>query len=287
MLDDLVNDYKQRQVRALETLKIRIANIQRELGDIPAANLTERQIDLYVKKRFSEGRKIATVQSEVKCLRQAFMLAQRKNMVEKVPHIPRFRLNNARQGFFEAEDFERVISFLPDYLEDFTRFAYYSGWRRNEIATLEWRDIQDGVIRLRPEVSKTSEGRLLILTGVIADIIDRRREERKDLLPYVFYFEGRRIGRFERSWRTACKKAGVPGKVFHDLRRTAVRNMVRAGIPERTAMSISGHKTRAIFDRYNIVNEEDIRQAMTQTFEYLEQKDKTIFLSAYRTKDAQ
>ena len=283
MLDGLYRDMEQRQLKDLITPQFRINALKKSFGHVSAAALTERQIDVHITQRLKEGRKPATVQCEMGYLLQAFRIAKRKKLVADIPHIPSIKVHNARQGFFEQQDFERVVSFLPEHLKDVARFAYYSAWRKNEIASLLWRDIEDGVIRLRPEASKNSEARVLMLTGVIAEIIDRRRAERKDLVPYVFHRNGKKLGRFDEAWDTACRKAGLPEKLFHDFRRTAVRNMVRAGVPERIAMQISGHKTRSIFDRYNIVNEEDIKEAQRQTFRYLEEK-KVI---PFRPPDAQ
>lgn len=139
-------------------------------------------------------------------------------------------------------------------------FLYRSVWRLGEMKTLEWRDVDLGgeVVHLRPEISKNKDGRLLPLSGEMLEIIERAHSMRRPDCPFVFHRDGEPIGDFRKSWSTACKAAGLHPIVVHDLRRTAVRNMVRAGIGDRVAMALSGHKTRSVFDRYNIVSEADL-----------------------------
>jgi integrase len=132
------------------------------------------------------------------------------------------------------------------------------------------------VIRLRAENSKNGEARKITLNGELEELLERRKVARHIetktgalLAELVFHHDGNPIVDMRKAWAAACKMAGVQGRLFHDLRRTAVRNMVRAGVPEKVAMSISGHKTRSIFDRYNIVSEADLREAMQKTQTYL------------------
>ena len=117
------------------------------------------------------------------------------------------------------------------------------------------------MIRLKPQIAKNKDGRVIIIIGEIANIIARRQAERVESCLYVFHREGHRIKHYNRAWRTAREKAGLPGKLMHDNRRTAARNMDRAGVPRQVAKQITGHKTDSMYNRYNIVNESDLVEA--------------------------
>ena len=90
--------------------------------------------------------------------------------------------------------------------------------------------------------------------------------------PLVFHRDGIPIRRWRTAWRTACQAAGVPTRFLHDCRRTAARNLIRASVPERVAMLLTSHKSRAIFDRYNIIHEQELLEAGDQLVKYLAQR---------------
>ena len=104
---------------------------------------------------------------------------------------------------------------------------------------------------------------------------------------HIFHLDGRKAGDFRKAWRTACMKIGKPELLFHDLRRSAIRNMVRAGIPERVAMTISGHKTRNVFDRYNITSQEDLKEAAQKRHEFFKMQAERLHFGYILPQKAQ
>ena len=180
-----------------------------------------------------------------------------------IPHIPTLAEKKARTGFLEPEQFTTLLETLPDYLKAPVTLAFYTGMRRGEIISLTWDkvNLKEGFIRLEAEDTKSEQARTIYLAGEALEALREARRSRILGNPLVFHRKGKPMGDFRFSWNKACTAAGVPGLLFHDLRRTAVRNMVRAGIPERVCMQISGHKTRSVFERYNITNERDLIEA--------------------------
>ena len=163
---------------------------------------------------------------------------------------------------------------LPPAFRDVLDFAYYSGWRRNEILHLTWSevDLAAGVVRLSPGRSKTDASRLLPLSEPLRQVLVRRRKCRRPDNDRVFHRDGVPVRTWRRALRDACVRAGVPVRLLHDSRRTAARNLVRAGVPERVAMVLTGHKTRCVFDRYNIVNERELFKAGDELVAYLKRR---------------
>ncbi len=223
------------------------------------------------------------INRELTILKRIFSLAIQAGKLLHKPYIPLLQENNTRTGFFELGQFGDVSAHLPAALRPVVEFAYITGWRiASEVLPLEWRnvDFRAGEVRLDPGSTKNREGRIFPLTDDLRALLEAQLAEHDKLKksghvePWVFFrmvAQKRRgpklpkpIRAFTGAWKAACIAAGCPGRIPHDLRRTAVRNMVRRAVPERVAMQLSGHKTRSVFERYNIVSSGDLRTAAAQ-----------------------
>jgi integrase len=217
--------------------------------------------------------KPGTVTIELAALKRMFTLGMRAGKVVHRPYFPPLKLRNTRSGFFEEPELRAVLARLPDHLRPLVQFLHVTGWRVGEVKPLTWRqvDMQAGVVRLEPGTTKNDEGRTFPFSDhpVLNAIMRVQRErttalEREGgrIIPLVFHRCGKPIRSFLDAWRRACKEAGVPGRIVHDLRRTAVRNLERAGVPRSVAMKLTGHKTESVYRRYAIVCEADLSQAV-------------------------
>ena len=189
----------------------------------------------------------------------------------KIPHRPRFpsiEVRNTRTGFFEDTEFAAVLQKLRPELRPVAEFALLTGWRRGEVLGLGWRqvDFTAGTVRLEPGSTKNDEARTFPFAALpeLAELLQRQRDytttierEAGQIIPWVFHRAGRPIKSFHEAWANACRRAGVV-RLFHDLRRTAVRNLERAGVSRSWAMKLTGHKTESVYRRYAIVSEADL-----------------------------
>jgi integrase len=275
LLDALEADYKLRGKDSPQ-FKCHLKHIRAYFGNWRAMEVTAESVDRFISEQL-KAMAPATINRSTQLLHQSFKLATDRRRLATSPLIRHLsEAGNARQGFFTEAEFNAVVTHLPDYLKDYCRFAYLTGWRKSEVASLRWEDLDGEVIRLRSENSKNREGRTVPVVGELAELIERRRAARQvktdaggTIAALVFHNAGHAIVDLRKAWATACKFANVPGRLFHDLRRCAVRNMVRAGVPTDIARSISGHKTASIFSRYNIVAEDQKREAMERTQVFL------------------
>ena len=259
----LLADYQINRRRSLSSARLSISHLRRFFGIDHAVDITTNRVRAYAAMRQGEGAANASINRELAALKRMFSLAVQDGRLSTMPFIPTLEEDNVRQGFVDHGAFVALRQNLPEYLKDPVTFLYLSGWRLGEMKALEWRDVDlaGKVVRLRPEISKNKDGRLLPLSCELLEIMERAHSKRRLDCPYVFHRNGEPIGNFRKAWSNACKASGLGRILVHDLRRTAVRNMVRAGIPDRVAMALSGHKTRSVFDRYNIVSESDLARA--------------------------
>ena len=283
---DFIRDYKINKKKSIVRARRSVGHLKKTFEGMVVPQITSPKINEHIELRIDEGAANATINRELSALKRMLNLGARQTppKVDRVPYIPMLKENNARKGFFEHEEYLSLKAVIADYLKGFITFAYKSGWRFSEIVNLKWSNVDLGsrVVWLYSGTTKNDDGRTIYLDDELIIVFEEQKRRQLNsgrISPYVFSNnQGTdRIVDFRKSWKKACKTAGIPGRIFHDFRRTAVRNMVRAGIPERVAMMISGHKTRSVFDRYDIVNETDLMHAAKQQEAYLRNLSQTQF----------
>jgi integrase len=274
----LLDDYVVNARQSVRRVKGALRNLGAFFADSRAVDITEDRLKSYIVHRQRQKAANATINRELAALKRAFHLAGRK--VGQPPRFHMLRENNTRKGFFEPQQFNTVLAHLPEYMRPVFEVAYITGWRTtSELLTRRWHhvDLEKGWLRLEPGESKTREGRMFPLTPELRDILSKQLERTRklelateQLIPWVFHRQGKPIRDYYGSWDKACEIAGFPDRLVHDLRRTAVRNLERAGVPRSAAMKMTGHKTESVYRRYAIVDEAMLREGAEKLAAYTE-----------------
>ena len=275
---DLLTDYRINRYRSIARAELSVKNLATTFRGVPISHITTSLVKKYIEGRQAEGKANATINRELAALKRMLRLGYEHTppKVNRIPGIAMLEENPPRQGFFEPAEFAALFEALPKHLKGITLFAYRTGWRVSEITTITWSQVnrQYGTVRLAPSDTKNKSARMIYLDDDLQRLIEAQWRKRADgrLSPFVFLNAGGtgRIGRFSKSWATACRVAGIGKRHFHDLRRTAIRNLTRAGVGDTVAMKLTGHKTRSVFDRYNIVSDTDLQAASAKQKAYLD-----------------
>jgi integrase len=279
---DFLSDYQINKRKSFWRAEMSLNHLKGFFGGMKACAIDTPLIRKYIKERQASGAKNATVNRELAALRRMFKLAAQDDRIPRIPHFPMLEENNARSGFLEPDQYIKLRDALPDYLKPVLITAYWTGCRKSEILGLKWSqvDFLNRQIILEARSTKNNEPRTIPMSEELYQAILSLRTvapakgEAKEL---VFTNRGKKIHFIYDAWKKAVASAGMPGMLLHDCRRTAVRNFVRAGVSDKIARAISGHKTRSVFDRYNIVDENDLRDATSKLENYLSKSLGTVW----------
>jgi integrase len=230
----------------------------------------------YVELRRKESASDATINREFAIVRRGYNLGLREDppLVRRVPYIPKLEEDNVRQGFIDQGQYLSLRAALPDHLKTLLVVGYHLGNRLGELRKLRWPqvDLVAGEIRIQKVQAKGKKPRTLPIYGDMMEWLEWQAKQCAEGCDLVFHWNAKPLGSHLKGWDRGCVEAGIEGLHFHDLRRSAIRNMERAGIPRNIAMQISGHRTESVYRRYDIVVEADIKSAGEKLAAYHKQQ---------------
>lgn len=281
LLDLLIESYKTKKRRSLYDTQLRIdKHLRPVFGPMLAQSLGTSALRRYVQDRQKEKASAATINKEMAWLRHSLKLGAQEDppLVERVPHFPMLSVDNAREGTLAHEQYRAVRDLLPTYARIALVIGYHTGARKGEIVSIkiEYVDLKARRIRRPGATTKNGRPRYLPIYGDMAAELEMALSAADPKCAYLLQEDGKRVHAFVKSWKTACKGAGVPGALFHDLRRTAATNMIEAGLSEREAMEVTGHRTRSMFDRYHIVSERRLQALGDKLGTHMKTKDISV-----------
>lgn len=276
LLDDVITDYQIKDRRSLSDLKRRIKlHVRPGLGSLQTSAIRRNQIADYILDRRHAKASNASINRELAIIKRAFKLGKISGDVSEAPHIEMLPEDNAREGFLDDAQFASVLTKAESPLREILVVAFCTGWRLRSILNLRWAsvDLAAGLLRLPANETKNRKATAFPLAPFpdLKAALETRLAETKEverrcarIVPHVFHRNGEPVKSIRKGWESARKTAGIPGRLIHDFRRTAVRNLKRQGWSDSEVMAMVGFKTLSIMFRYNITTEEDIlRKAST------------------------
>ena len=261
LLVALEDEYVVNGRKSLKRLHTSAIHLRAGFPKARAVDVTTDTVRRYTRKRQAAGAANASIQKELAALKRAFRLAQLGGTLTRVPAIEMPRLDNTRRGFLDRPHLDAILATATPHIQGPVLFAFLTGWRKGEILPLRWEQVDwdAGEVRLEPGTTKNGEGRTFPFQCLpeLETLMRAQHDARLQaghLVPWVFHRDGKQLKEIRGAWTGACGRAGLEGALFHDLRRSAVRNLERAGVSRSVAMKLTGHKTESVYRRYAIVD---------------------------------
>lgn len=274
LAEGLFRDYRINGRKTLDDVQTRWQlHLEPFFGSRHVVEVTSDLIARYVDQRQREHAQNATINREMAAFKRMFRIGMYSTppKVLRLPKFPKLAEDNVRKGFLEDAHYEKLVAFCPDaWFRALVEMGRTYGWRISELINLKVKqvDLDAHTIRLEPGTTKNKDGREVTMTATVHHLLVQCVEGKSGDNAVFTRLDGKPVKDFRDIWAKATEAAGVPGLLFHDLRRTAARNLRRAGIAEGVIMKIGGWRTRSVFERYAIVSQSDISDALEKLQSY-------------------